>query len=388
MKQYVKSTLVLFCICAAIAVMMALVNSFTAPIIEANENAAANEALTEVLPGGEGFVLADISDKTLPASVIEVYTENGGGYVIRLVTSGYAQGMTIMCGVKDGKITGTKCLSSGETLGYEKTYGENFVGKDEGGISEVATVSGATKTTAAYKQAMLDALNTAIIMGGGSVDIRTEEEILMDNLNAALPEANGEFEKLFFVEVVEGIDAVYTAKNGAGAVYQLGEYFVPVPAGSEAAESDFKATVDAAAAILNASVIEAVDLSAYEGLPSALLAASKTASGNYILEVRGAGYGIQGEYHASGEYIMIKVSMTADGTIIDTLTLSQKESEGFGSVCAEEKFYGQFDGKTAENYKEIDAISGATVTTNGYLKAMERAFQALEILKGGDTNEK
>ncbi len=387
MKQYVKSTLVLFCICAVIAVLMALVNGFTAPIIEANENAAANSALAEVLPDGEGFTLADISDKTLPAGVVEVYTENGGGYVVRLVTSGYAQGMTIMCGVKDGKITGTKCLSSGETLGYEKTYGENFVGKDEGGISEVATVSGATKTTAAYKQAMLDALNTAIIMGGGSVDIRTEEEILMDNLNAALPEANGEFEKLFFVEVVEGIDAVYTAENGAGRVYKLGEYFVPVPAGSEAAESEFKATVDAASAILDASVVESIDLSAYEGLPSALLAASKTASGNYILEVRGAGYGIQGEYHPSGEYIMIKVSLTAGGKIIDTLTLSQKESDGIGSVCGEEKFYGQFDGKTAENYKEIDAISGATVTTNGYLKAIERAFQALEILTGGGANE-
>ncbi len=382
MRKQIKSTLVLFCICAVVAVMMAFVNAFTAPIIEANENAAANEALVEVLPGGEGFALADISDKTLPAGVVEVYTENSGGYVVRIVTSGYAQGMTIMCGVKDGKITGTKCLSSGETLGYEKTYGENFVGKDEGGVSGVATISGATKTTAAYKQAMIDALNTAIIMGGGSVDIRTEEEILMDNLNAALPEANGEFEKLFFVEVVD-VDAVYVAKNGAGRVYKLGEYFVPVPAGSEAADSDFKATVDAASAILDASEVTAIDLSAYEGLPTALTEAQKTASGNYVFTLKGSGYGIQGEYHPSGEYIMIKVSLTADGKIIDTLTLSQKESDGIGSVCGEEKFYGQFDGKTAENYKEIDVISGATITTNGYLKAIERAFGALEILTGG-----
>ncbi len=388
MKQYVKSTLVLFCICAVVAVMMAFVNSFTAPIIKANEDAAANEALVEVLPGGEGFTLADISDKTLPSSVVEVYTENGGGYVVRLVTSGYAKGMTIMCGVKDGKITGTKCLSSGETLGYEKTYGENFVGKDEGGIAAVDTISGATKTTSAYKQAMLDALNTAIIMDGGSVDIRTEEEILMDNLNAALPEAGGEFEKLFFVEAVEGIDAVYTAKNGAGAVYRIGEYFVPVPTGSEAAESEFKAAVDAAAAILNASVIEEVDLSGFEGLPTALTAAEKTASGNYILYLNASGYGIQGEYHTSGEYIKIKVSMTSDGKIIDTLTLSQKESDGFGSACGDEKFYGQFDGKTAEDYTNIDAISGATITTNAYKTAIRRAFEALEILKGGNGNEK
>ena len=40
-------------------------------------------------------------------------------------------------------------------------------------------------------------------------------------------------------------------------------------------------------------------------------------------------------------------------------------------------------GKTEENYTEIDAISGATLTTDGYKQAIERAFAALEILKGG-----
>ncbi len=383
MKQYIKSTLVLFCICSLVAILMALTNGVTAPIIKQNEDAAANEALTEVLPGGSGFEKMDITALTLPASVVEVYSEASGGYVVRMVTAGYAPGFTIICGVKDGKIVGTKCLASGETLGYEKTYGDSLVGKDAAGIDAVATVSGATKTTAAYKQAMKDALNTAIIVAGGSVDIRTEEEILMDNLNAALPEANGKFEKLFFVELVEGVDAVYVAENGAGRVYRIGEYFVPVLAGGEAAESSFKATVDAAAAILDASVTEDIDLSAFEGLPSALLAASKTASGNYILELRGAGYGIQGEYHASGEYIYLTVSMTADGIIIDTLTTRETESDGIGSVCGEEKFYGQFDGKDQSNYTEIDAISGATVTTNGYLKAIERGFEALNILKGG-----
>ena len=51
-------------------------------------------------------------------------------------------------------------------------------------------------------------------------------------------------------------------------------------------------------------------------------------------------------------------------------------------ACADEKFYGQFDGKTESDYKNIDAISGATLTTNGYLKAIERAFEALNTLKG------
>ena len=75
--------------------------------------------------------------------------------------------------------------------------------------------------------------------------------------------------------------------------------------------------------------------------------------------------------------------MTAEGKIIDTLTVSQKETTGIGDACANESFFGQFDGKTEADYKGIDAISGATLTTNGYLKAIEDAFAAVKTLEGG-----
>ena len=75
--------------------------------------------------------------------------------------------------------------------------------------------------------------------------------------------------------------------------------------------------------------------------------------------------------------------MTADGKILDTFTVSQAETEGVGDACANEKFYGQFDGKTEDNYREVDAIAGATLTTNGYLQAIETAFATLQILEGG-----
>ena len=44
----------------------------------------------------------------------------------------------------------------------------------------------------------------------------------------------------------------------------------------------------------------------------------------------------------------------------------------------------QFAGKTEENYTEIDAISGATLTTDGYKQAIQRAFAAVNLLKGGE----
>ena len=66
MKNQVKSTLVLVCICAVMAVLLAVTNSITAPIIKENQDAAANEALLQVMPGGEGFEkIEDLSDREL-----------------------------------------------------------------------------------------------------------------------------------------------------------------------------------------------------------------------------------------------------------------------------------------------------------------------------------
>ena len=382
MKKFIKSTLALVCICSVMAILIALTNAITAPLIKEKQEASANQALLELIPDGEGFEKMDISAYTLPSTVTEVYKEKNGGYVVTLTTTGYGSGMVIMCGIRaDGTVSGVICLASTETLGYEKSYGENFIGKDMAGVEAVDTISGATKTTAGYKNAIKDALNAVTILKGGSVDIRTEEEIFNDKLAEALPAGEGKFTKMFITEVIVGIDSVYAADNGKGWVYIIGESFIPV---DENGNTD-DATVATAHGILSASVAESIDLTGYENLPRNLVSAMKTATGNYILEVKGAGYGIKGgdEYHpASGEYIVVRVSMTADGKIIDTFTVSQQETKNLGDACADEKFYGQFDGKTESDYKSVDAIAGATLTTNGYLKAIEDAFASVKVLEG------
>ena len=50
MKQSLKSTVVLVCICAVMAVMLALTNAITAPVIAKNQASAANAALLQVMP--------------------------------------------------------------------------------------------------------------------------------------------------------------------------------------------------------------------------------------------------------------------------------------------------------------------------------------------------
>ena len=393
MKSSIKSIIVLVGICTVMTVLLALVNSITAPIIQENQNAAANAALLEVMPEGKNFEQVDISAYELPATVTQAHKEEGGGFVIQLTTKGYGSDFVIICGVRaDGTISGAKCLSSTETLGKEKTYGENFTDKNAEQVAAVETISGATKTTQAYKNAVNDAINAAIILAGGSVDIRTEEEILADNLAAALPAGEGKFTKLFIVEVIEGIDAVYTADNGKGSVCVVGETFVGIDETGKALTDDtaLATKLEAQIQIIAASEQTPVDLTAYEGIHKNIVSVSKTATGNYVLEVKGAGYGITGgdEYHpASGEYIVIRVSMTPQGKIIDTLTVSQKETDNIGSVCADEKFYGQFDGKTQADYDSVEGISGATLTTKGYKQAILRCFEAVAILEGGVANE-
>ena len=394
MKKHIKSVAVLFMICAVVSVLLAVTNNITSPIIEKNEQANANAALLEVLADGGSFELVDTSAYTLPASVSEVYRASNGGYVIKLTVTGYNPGMVIMCGItSDGKIAGTKVIASAETPAIGGAAVESFsasvLGADASGIDLVDTVAGATKTTAAYKAALKDALNTVLVLGGAEIDLRTEEEIFADNLKAALPSADGRFTKHFFSETVEGVEAIYTADNGTGHVVIIGESFIGVDsdgkASADISDSD-RQIAEAAVTAIKATTAEDIDLTKYEGLPTQLISAKKTNGGCYVIEIKGVGYGILGgnEWHpASGEYIIIKISLTAEGKVIDCLTLSQGETNNLGSACAEEWFYSQFAGKTEENYKDIDAIGGATVTTDGYKEAVMRAFSCVKIFEGG-----
>ncbi|MBO4355829.1 MAG: FMN-binding protein [Clostridia bacterium] len=157
-NDYLKSFLVLLSICIVVALLMGLVNYFTASIIENNEKQKTEEALKEVMPDGLNF--ERVSVEGLPSTVKQVYKEDNGGYVFKLVTNGYGTGLTVICGIDaSGKITGCKCIESNETLGKEKTYGDVFYGLDIDGVSGVDTVSGATLTTRAYKKAVSEAVS-------------------------------------------------------------------------------------------------------------------------------------------------------------------------------------------------------------------------------------
>jgi hypothetical protein len=128
-----------------------------------------------------------------------------------------------------------------------------------------------------------------------------------------------------------------------------------------------------------------------------------TASGNYVFDLEAKGYQAGFEY-GNKTPIQIKVSISAEGKIIDCLTVSHQESKGYGDVCATEEYYDQFRGSgtsdivitvTHPDYMmdqispdntDKGAIASATYTTAGYQKAIKAAFTAFEKLteNGGE----
>ncbi|MEE1278901.1 MAG: FMN-binding protein, partial [Acutalibacteraceae bacterium] len=267
MKSQIKTVVSLTVICAVVAVLLAVTNYITAPIIKKNEAAQVNGALSVVLPSGEGFEAVDISKYELPETITEVYSEKNGGYVFKMLTSGYGSDFVLMCGIDaNGAVAGATCISSNETLGAEKEYGKTLVGATGETIDGVATVSGATRTTDAYKNAVRDALNAKIILGGGSVDLRDEAQILADNLNEALPAGEGKFTPVFITEILEGVQEVYKAENGAGYVLKSGENFIAATADgtvvSEVAD-DVKTLMSDNAKKLISSKLTQIDISGY-----------------------------------------------------------------------------------------------------------------------------
>ena len=159
MKAQMKSIIVLVSICAIVAILLGTVNALTAGPIAQAEQTALEQSLKSLYPAGEGFEELHVEGLNLPKTVSIVYRDKTGAYAVKLKTRGFDSDMILLCVIgADGAVVGSECLSSKETLGAEKTYGQTLVGAREENILSVDTVSQATKTTQGYRNAVADAL--------------------------------------------------------------------------------------------------------------------------------------------------------------------------------------------------------------------------------------
>ena len=164
-KTLIKSIVVLCVICLVISGALAVVNSFTAPIIESAAIARENASRQQVLPAADSF---EPVSGNLPATVSGAYrgldgSGNTVGYVFTAGNKGFDGTILVMTAIDtEGKIVAVSTLdvtSETATLGgltAKESYTSMYTGKDAS-LDGVDVISGATITSKAYEQCVLDA---------------------------------------------------------------------------------------------------------------------------------------------------------------------------------------------------------------------------------------
>lgn len=116
---------------------------------------------------------------------------------------------------------------------------------------------------------------------------------------------------------------------------------------------------------------------------------AKDASGNLI------GYVLTVTSHEGyGGDIQFTLGVTCECCVNGISFLSISETAGLGMNADKDDFKGQYAGKTVESFvvtktgaasdSEIDAISGATITSNAVTNGVNAGLSAVEYLKGGN----
>lgn len=344
------NTLVMVIVTAVAIAALALVNQITAePIAQAEVNAKA-QAYTVVYADANEFAEVEGAETMLEESatlleengfggctIVETLAvKNAGGDIEGYIVSstspnGYGGEVQVAIGIKDGKLTGFAPIKQSETPGFgancvNPEFTEQFNGKAASVLSytkngassdtEIDALSGATITT----KAVTEAVNSAIIFyqanfGGGVQEIEGPD--LTEFYQVAYPDAK-EFAD------VEGSDKM----------------------------------IEESAKLLEGC-----------GLGSCEIKEVKAVNGGEGFVVSSTGLGFAGE--AGPIQIVIGIK---DNKITGYAVVSHMETEGFGAACDDEPFAGQFTGKDANVMNEIDAISGATYTTNGVKNAVNAAI--------------
>ena len=190
-KETILISLKLFIITAVSALLLAVVNKITLPIITENNKATEIAAQQEVLPEAADFKSLEIPKMENSDAVIEkmsggITVENSGeitGYVVTAVShAGYGGDIKVMVGIDgDLKVTKIKILESSETAGLganasKPKFSDQFIGADKKlsvvkGIAkdgEISAISSATITSKAVTSCVNAAIEAAQLKSADS----------------------------------------------------------------------------------------------------------------------------------------------------------------------------------------------------------------------------
>lgn len=189
MKNYLKTGLTLFLICAFFAFLLAFVNKFTSPKIKENAEKAVIAALSDVIPNDAKIDMdkGEVSihkDGINSYYVVEDASRNTQGYVLNLEGSGYGGSFVLLAYYdKSGKLEKSKLLDNSETAGIGKKYeSADNIGifasypnipstKNDLNTADSAIVSGASITFSGISSALKNGQNYIqnALKGGSSL---------------------------------------------------------------------------------------------------------------------------------------------------------------------------------------------------------------------------
>lgn len=82
--------------------------------------------------------------------------------------------------------------------------------------------------------------------------------------------------------------------------------------------------------------------------------------------------------------IQTMVGMSREGVIGAIKVLSQNETPGLGSAVATPAFCGQFSGKNIDGLSQVQAITGATISSTAVIESVKnKAKQIEELIRNG-----
>ena len=166
----------LMLITCTVAILLAVINLFTQPIIDKNESAAKNAAVMELFPQATEITpLSDSLTLEMPKDVSEVYAVYKAGALLGYCVDGQSMGFSdyvaMMVGVSaQNTVTGIRVLSISDTPGIgqnaaEQDYLDSYIelsypvsfdfGND---VQHADAISGATYSS----RAILNGVNTAL----------------------------------------------------------------------------------------------------------------------------------------------------------------------------------------------------------------------------------
>lgn len=105
-----------------------------------------------------------------------------------------------------------------------------------------------------------------------------------------------------------------------------------------------------------------------------------------------AAYIVPSETKGYGGKIKLLVAVSVDGKVLDFSLLEHNETPGLGDNAQKPEFRRQFAGKTADalivvkdpgNKENIQALTGATITSRAVTSGVKAAAEKVAALKGG-----